>query len=87
MIKAVTVADIFNEVKFEGDERFMTHYRGHKFTIEGLKHSWGTLKESLHRGNFMHAHYVHRCDAGTSNTDTASYLMTLKSPKKNTVLV
>ena len=50
MIKAVTVADIFNQVKFEGDERFMTQYCGHKFTVEGLKHSWGTLKESLGTG-------------------------------------
>ena len=28
----------------------MTHYCGHKFTVEGLKHSWGTLKESLVTG-------------------------------------
>ena len=31
--------------------------------------------------------FGYRCDAGTSNTDTTPYLMTLKSPKKNTVLV
>ena len=53
MIKAVTVADILNQVKFEGDERFMTHYCGHKFTVEGLKHSWGTLKESLGTGVYL----------------------------------
>ena len=52
MIKAVTVADIFNEVKFEGDESGSRHITscGHKFTVEGLKHSWGTLKGSLGTG-------------------------------------
>jgi len=50
MIKAVTVADIFSEVKFEGEKRFLTHYCGHQFTTKGLKHSWGTLKGSLGTG-------------------------------------